>query len=107
LHNEGEREESSQASRGTPPRTCSLFPLSSWVPFVRANTGTPGSLGKLPEGGGRHQTEKPPIDLEVQVEVVILLPSALRRVSSEALDGEESPEYQIGSVRVGWQGGRM
>lgn len=104
LHDEAEVHDRRQVPRELPPQTFSVFPLSSWIPFVRANSGAPRPLGKLPEVAGGHQVEKSPDNLEVQVEVMITLPSTTRSLSDEESNRHRLPEYQIGSVRVLWEG---
>jgi hypothetical protein len=110
LHDEAEVHEKRKAPREAPPAAFSFFPLNSWflwVPFVRTDPGAPRPFGKLPEARGGHQTEKPPENLEVQVEVVIVLPLAPKSLSDKESDRLIIQEYQIGSMRVLWKGGTM
>lgn len=108
LHDEAETQESRPVPTELPLSTFSLFPLSSWVPFLHADPAQSRSSGKQPESvRGHHHTEQPPADLEVQVEVLVCFPSAPRSPEDGETDGQRLPEYQIGSVRASWESGRV
>jgi len=91
--------------RETPRNTSSFFPLSSWVPFIRANLGTSSRRKKPTEDPEACENEKPPNDLEVQVAVLIAMPSLPRPSNDDESAWERLAEYQIGAVRVRWEGG--